>query len=91
MTRRSKRELERGLDDLEPDHPGEGPGPDVVIRHTAVDADGDPVGVTREVRAGPDADGTWSSETRTFDVPNDRTKEDHDSSEPAHSEVSTDV
>ncbi|WP_135830773.1 hypothetical protein [Halorussus halobius] len=78
MIRRSKRELERALDDLEPDHADEDSGLDVVIRHTAVDADGDPVGVAREVRAGPGADGTWSSETRTFDVPNDRLEAGHD-------------
>lgn len=62
----------------DPDHAGEGPGPEVTIRHTAVDSDGDPVGVVREVRAGPDADVTWSSEARTFDAPNDRLEESHD-------------
>jgi len=72
MTRRSKRELERAIENLEPDKTGDCSGRNIVIRHTAVDGDGNATGLAREIRIDSDADRTWSSETRTFDVPNNR-------------------
>lgn len=73
MTRRSKRELERGLERLGSDEPDED-AVAITIRHAVVDEDGAVAGVHSETTVDRDGAGEWSVDRETFDVPNDRAR-----------------
>ena len=70
MTRKSKREIERALDDLDAPDAGDD-SVSVTIRQTVVDAEGDVVGVAETLEVGRDATGEWESTRETYDLPND--------------------
>lgn|GEM_PF-5017408 len=71
MTRKSKREIERQLDDLDARDDGED-SLSVTIRQRVVDENGDDVGVAETLEVGRDATGEWTSTRETYDLPNDR-------------------
>lgn len=61
MTRESKRELHRDVDDLSPsDAPEDGPN-EILIRRVVVDEQAEPVEVTKEYRMHYEA-GEWHTE-----------------------------
>ena len=70
MTRESKREIERALDDLDAPDAGDD-SVSVTIRQTVVDVEGDVVGVAETLDVERDATGEWESTRETHDLPND--------------------
>lgn len=70
VTRRSRRDIERRLDELQSDSPPASAG--ITIRHFAVDADGETVGETEKLRITHREDGTQTTERESYVLPNDR-------------------